>query len=92
LTTSAAGPFAVTGVTSVPGAAAVSAAGGVAGVAATTPAGGVLGAFGVLGAVAGGSLPFTGLPLWAIVLIALATIVVGSALWRVSRPSLNDVV
>jgi hypothetical protein len=98
LTTSAGGPFAVVGVTSsLPGAAAASAAGGVAGVEATAPAGGqpaggVLGAFGVLGAVAGGSLPFTGLPLWAIVLIALATIAVGSALWRVSRPAMRDAV
>ena len=73
-----------------------SVAGGVAGVEATASgagqpeAGGVAGAFGVLGAVAGGSLPFTGLPLWAIVLAALAAIALGTLLWRRTAPPAGE--
>jgi hypothetical protein len=58
-------------------------AGGVAGVAAAAPAGGaggVAGAFAEIGGVAGEVLPFTGFPLWAVVLIAIAAVVIGLTL------------
>jgi cobalamin biosynthesis Mg chelatase CobN len=71
-------------------------AGGVAGVEATAPAGqagGVAGALAEVGGVASGTLPFTGLPLWAVVLVALAAIAIGLALYRRSRPlTTRDVV
>jgi hypothetical protein len=47
--------------------------------------GGVAGAFATLGGVAAGSLPFTGFPLWAAVVIGLAAIAIGWMLWRRSR-------
>lgn len=90
----AAGSTAAAGVAGVP-AGTAAAAGGVAGVQATAPAeaGGVLGAFAELGSVASGTLPFTGLPLWMVVLIALAAIAIGIALYRRSHPmSTRDVV
>jgi hypothetical protein len=60
---------------------------GVAGVAATQPqAGGVAGAFAQIGGVAGGTLPFTGFPIWALILFAVAVIVTGAALRRGGRP------
>ena len=67
------------------------AAGGVAGVQATHTsgggAGGVLGAFGVLGQAAGGTLPFTGFPLWLAVVIAIALIAIGWTLSHRGRPA-----
>ena len=72
-------------------------AGGVAGVIETTSspaggeAGGVAGAFGVLGAVAGGTLPFTGLPLWVVALAAIVLIAGGLLLVRRGRTA-RDVV
>jgi hypothetical protein len=65
------------------GSAQAAAAGGVAGVAAAAPAGGaggVAGAFAEIGGVAGEVLPFTGFPLWAVVLIAIAAVVIGLTL------------
>jgi hypothetical protein len=66
--------------------------GGVAGVQATlvSPkkahrAGGVLGALATIGTVAHGRLPFTGLPLWGAVLLALVLIGAGIALYRRTR-------
>jgi hypothetical protein len=53
----------------------------------TAATGGVAGAFATLGNVAAGSLPFTGFPLWAAVLIALAAIAIGWTLWRRGRPA-----
>jgi hypothetical protein len=53
----------------------------------TGATGGVAGAFATLGSVAAGSLPFTGFPLWAAVLIALAAIAIGWTLWRRGRPA-----
>jgi hypothetical protein len=50
--------------------------------------GGVLGAFGV----AGGALPFTGFPLWLVVLAAIALITVGLTLHRRGRPATRDLV
>ena len=47
-------------------------------------AAGVLSATGVIGA---GTLPFTGFPIWVVVLIALALIVLGLMLRRRSRVS-----
>ena len=74
------------------GVAAVTPAGGVAG-AAQPEAGGVAGALDVLGDVAaGGALPFTGFPLWAVVLAGLAAIALGWALWRRGAPATRDVV
>ncbi|HEV8688110.1 MAG TPA: hypothetical protein VGQ84_12600 [Gaiellaceae bacterium] len=49
--------------------------------------GGVAGAFATFGKVAAGTLPFTGFPLWAAVVIALAAIAVGWTLWRRGRPA-----
>jgi hypothetical protein len=67
------------------------AAGGVAGVQETQTAGGapggVAGAFGVLGQAAGGTLPFTGFPVWLAVLIAIVLIAMGWTLWRRGRPA-----
>lgn len=59
------------------------AAGGVSGAAAAAPAGeagGVAGAFAEIGGVAGEVLPFTGFPLGAVVLIAIAAVVIGLTL------------
>jgi hypothetical protein len=53
--------------------------------------GGVLGAFGVAG-VAGGALPFTGFPLWLVILTAIALIAVGWTLHRYGRPVTRDLV
>jgi hypothetical protein len=50
-------------------------------------AGGVAGAFATIGNVAAGTLPFTGFPLWAVVLLALAAIALGVTLWRHGRPA-----
>ncbi|MDX6423425.1 MAG: hypothetical protein QOI67_896 [Gaiellaceae bacterium] len=55
-------------------------------------AGGVLGAFGVAGVAAGGVLPFTGFPLWLVVLVAIALIAIGSTLHRRGRPATRDLV
>lgn len=67
------------------------AAGGVAGVEHTASpsgeAGGVAGAFATIGNVAAGSLPFTGFPLWAVVLIGLAAVAIGYTLLRRARPA-----
>jgi hypothetical protein len=52
------------------------------GKAASTPAGGVLGALTTVGS---GTLPFTGFPLWAAALFAVALIVVGLSLRRFGR-------
>jgi hypothetical protein len=49
--------------------------------------GGVAGAFATIGGVAAGSLPFTGFPLWAAVVIGLAAVALGWMLWRRSRPA-----
>ena len=89
-----AAPAAVTGLT--PSGAAQS-AGGVAGVQETQTsgggAGGVLGALGVLGQAAGGTLPFTGFPLWLAVVLAIVLVVIGWTLLRRGRPvSTRDVV
>ena len=43
------------------------------------PAGGVLGS---VANVAGGTLPFTGFPVWVALLIALALIAAGLMVWR----------
>jgi hypothetical protein len=40
------------------------------------------------GAIGGGTLPFTGFPIWVVALIALALIALGLALRRRSAPSL----
>jgi hypothetical protein len=79
-----------------------SATGGVAGVSAESgspqsggsngEAGGVLGAFGVAGVAAGGALPFTGFPLWLVILTAIALIAVGWTLHRYGRPVTRDLV
>jgi DNA polymerase-3 subunit gamma/tau len=67
-------------------AAAARAAGGVAGVTATRPeAGGVAGALAEIGGVAGQSLPFTGVPLFAVVVVAIAAIAIGLVLRRSGR-------
>ena len=53
------------------------------------PKSGVLSSSGVLaatGAVGHGSLPFTGFPLWAVVILAAALIAVGLALRRRFSP------
>ena len=55
-------------------------------------AGGVLGAFGVAGVAAGGALPFTGFPLWLVVLAAIALIAIGWTLHRRGRPASRDLV
>jgi hypothetical protein len=56
-------------------------------------AGGVAGAFATIGDVAAGTLPFTGFPLWAAVLLALVAIALGVTLWRHGRsPTTRDVV
>ena len=71
------------GVAAAAGGAPAAPAGGVAGVAAAAPAGeagGVAGAFAEIGGVAGEVLPFTGFPLWAVVLIAIAAVVIGLTL------------
>jgi hypothetical protein len=47
-------------------------------------AGGVLGSTGVIG---GGTLPFTGFPIWVVMLIALALIALGVTLRRRSGAS-----
>jgi hypothetical protein len=85
-----------------PGAAAGAAvgAGGVAGVqgglgsserpAAAGGAGGVQGAFGVLGA--SGTLPFTGFPLWAVVLLGLASVAIGLSFRHHDRLTTRDLV
>jgi hypothetical protein len=55
--------------------------------------GGVAGAFKTLGGVAAGTLPFTGFPLWAAVLIGLLAVALGLMLWRRSRgPVTTDAV
>jgi hypothetical protein len=46
------------------------------------PAGGVAGALATAGNVAGATLPFTGFPLWVVVVIALGLIAFGVALRR----------
>jgi hypothetical protein len=53
----------------------------------TGSTGGVAGAFAEIGGVAAGSLPFTGFPLWAAVVIGLAAVALGWMLWRRSRPA-----
>jgi hypothetical protein len=101
--TSVAGTAAVTGQTagstaaggaagSTPASGGVAGAQGVAG-GAGGEAGGVAGAFAEIGGVAAGTLPFTGLPLWAMVLIALAAVAIGVTLVHRSRPlTTRDVV
>jgi hypothetical protein len=58
----------------------------------TGSTGGVAGAFAEIGGVAAGSLPFTGFPLWAAVVIGLAAVALGWMLWRRSRPATTDIV
>jgi hypothetical protein len=57
------------------------------GPAGSSEAGGVAGAFAEIGGVAAGELPFTGFPLWAAVLVAIAAIAIGISLWRRGRPA-----
>ena len=67
---------------------------GVAGVDQTStgqPAG-VAGALGALGAAAGGTLPFTGFPLWAVALAGFAAIALGWALLRRGHPAMHRIV
>jgi hypothetical protein len=76
------------GVATAAGGAPAAPAGSVAGVAAAAPAGeagGVAGAFAAIGGVAGEVLPFTGFPLWAVVLIAIAAVVIGFTLRHSGR-------
>ena len=88
---------AATGTAGVPS---TTAAGGVAGVSTESGSpqggaggpGGVLGAFGVAGVAAGGVLPFTGLPLWLAVLVAIGLIAVGWTLHRRGRPATRELV
>jgi hypothetical protein len=56
------------------------------GATAGTP-GGVLGAFGVAGVAAGGVLPFTGFPLWLVILAAIALIAIGWTIQRRGQPA-----
>jgi hypothetical protein len=56
----------------------------------TGSTGGVAGAFATIGGVAAGSLPFTGFPLWAAVVIGLAAVALGWMLWRRSHPITTD--
>jgi hypothetical protein len=58
-----------------------------AGPAGSAEPGGVAGAFAEIGGVAAGTLPFTGFPLWAAVLVAIAAIAIGISLWRRGRPA-----
>jgi hypothetical protein len=53
----------------------------------TARAHGVAGAFATVGGVAGGSLPFTGLPLWGAILAGIGAIAIGLLLVRQSRPA-----
>jgi hypothetical protein len=78
VTVTPAGPVAPTG---VPGVETQTGAG------AASPAGGVAGALGALGTAAGGTLPFTGFPLWAVALAGIAAIATGWALMRRGRPA-----